>query len=107
MNTSTIVKLNRVWLMDGMRQKATRKFQEFFANIQGKERGLNGFIILENDEDSTEVLVLTLWESQRYMDNYYSDSNKRLSNLVEEVKPMFKKMPERINYKVASLELSK
>jgi hypothetical protein len=29
-----------------------------------------------------------------------------LSSLVDEVKPMFEKMPERITYNVASLELS-
>jgi heme-degrading monooxygenase HmoA len=92
--------------MDEMRDNATRKFREFFANIQGKEKGLKGFIILENDEDRNETLILTLWESKRDMDNYYSDTNKRLSSLVEEVKPMFKKMPERVTYHVASLELS-
>jgi heme-degrading monooxygenase HmoA len=91
--------------MDGMREKATRKFREFFATIQGKEKGLKGFIILENDNDRNETLILTLWESKRDMDNYYSDTNKRLSSLVEEVKPMFIKMPERITYNVASLEL--
>ena len=40
------------------------------------------------------------------MDNYYSNTNERLSSLVDEVKPMFEKMPERITYNVASLELS-
>jgi heme-degrading monooxygenase HmoA len=103
--SSIIVKLNRVTLKDGMREKATRKFKEFFATIQGKEKGFKGFIILENEEDSHETLVLTLWESKGDMDNYYSNTNKRLSSLVDEVKPMFEKMPERITYNVASLEL--
>lgn len=105
MNTTT-VKLNRVRIKDGMREDATTKFREFFATIQGKEKGLKGYIILENDEDSNETLILTLWESKRDMDNYYSDANKRLSNLVDEVKPIFEKMPERITYNVISLELS-
>jgi heme-degrading monooxygenase HmoA len=104
-NSSIIVKLNRVTLKDGMREKATRKFKEFFATILGKEKGFKGFIILEN-EDSHETLVLTLWDSKGDMDNYYSNTNKRLSSLVDEVKPMFEKMPERITYNVASLELS-
>jgi heme-degrading monooxygenase HmoA len=103
--SSIIVKLNRVRLKDGMRERASRKFKEFFATIQGKEKGFKGFIILENEEDSHETLVLTLWESKGDMDNYYSNT-KRLSSLVEEVKPMFEKMPERITYNVASLELS-
>jgi quinol monooxygenase YgiN len=104
-NSSIIVKLNRVTLKDGTREKA-RKFKEFLATIQGKEKGCKGFIILENEEDSHETLVLTLWESKGDMDNYYSNTNKRLSSLVDEVKPMFEKMPERITYNVASLELS-
>jgi len=87
-----------------MREKATRKFREFFATIQGKERGFKGYIILENDEDSNETLVLTLWTSKERMDNYYSNANDRLSSLVEEVKPMFEKTPERISYNVASLD---
>ena len=99
-----MLKLNRVRLRDGMREKATRKFREFFATIQGKERGFKGYIILENDEDSNETLVLTLWTSKERMDNYYSNANDRLSSLVEEVKPMFEKTPERISYNVASLD---
>ena len=87
-----------------MREKATRKFREFFATIQGKERGFKGYIILENDEDSNETLVLTLWTSKERMENYYSNANDRLSSLVEEVKPMFEKTPERISYNVASLD---
>jgi hypothetical protein len=41
------------------------------------------------------------------MDNYYSDTNYSLSNLVEEVKPMFEKMPERISYNVVLFDLTK
>jgi heme-degrading monooxygenase HmoA len=105
-DSSIIVKLNRVALKHGMREKATRKFNEFFATIQGKEKGFKGFMILENEEDSHETLVLTLWNSKGDMDNYYSNTNKRFSGLVDEVKPMFEKMPERITYNVASLDLS-
>ena len=106
MDSSIIVKLNRVTLKHGMREKATRKFKEFFATIQGKEKGFKGFMILENEKDSHETLVLTLWNSRGDMDNYYSNTNKSLSSLVNEVKPMFEKMPERITYYVASLDLS-
>ncbi len=107
MDSSIIVKLNRVTLKDGMREKATRKFKEFFATILGKEKGFKGFIILENEEDSHETLVLTLWDSKGDMDNYYSNGNSSLSSLVEEVKPMFEKMPERISYNVVSLDVTK
>ena len=36
-----------------------------------------------------------------------SDGNSSLSSLVEEVKPMFEKMPERISYNVVSLDVTK
>jgi hypothetical protein len=50
---------------------------------------------------------LTFWKSKEDMDNYYSNTNYSLSNLVQEVKPMFEKMPERISYNVAIFDLTK
>jgi hypothetical protein len=50
---------------------------------------------------------LTFWGSKGDMDNYYSTGNSSLSSLVEEVKPMFEKMPERITYNVVSLDVTK
>lgn len=105
MNTINFVKLNRVRLRDGMRDRATTKFREFFASIQGKVSGFKGYTILENNNDNKETLVLTFWGSKEDMDNYYSNGNSSLSSLVEEVKPMFEKMPERITYNVVSLDV--
>jgi heme-degrading monooxygenase HmoA len=107
MNTINFLKLNRVRLRDGMRDKATTKFKEFFANIQGNVNGFKGYTILENDEDTNEMLVLTFWKSKEDMDNYYSNTNYSLSNLVQEVKPMFEKMPERISYNIVLFDLTK
>lgn len=107
MNTINFLKLNRVRLRDGMRDKATTKFKEFFANIQGNVNGFKGYTILENDEDTNEMLVLTFWKSKEDMDNYYFNTNYSLSNLVQEVKPMFEKMPERISYNIVLFDLTK
>jgi heme-degrading monooxygenase HmoA len=107
MYTINFVKLNRVRLKDGMRQNATTKFREFFASIHGKVSGFKGYTILENSDDNNETLVLTYWRSKEDMDNYYSNGNSSLSSLVEEVKPMFEKMPERISYNVVSLDVTK
>lgn len=107
MNTINFLKLNRVRLRDGMRDKATTKFKEFFANIQENVNGFKGYTILENDEDTNETLVLTFWKSKEDMDNYYSNTNYSLSNLVQEVKPMFEKMPERISYNIVLFDLNK
>lgn len=106
MNTINFVKLNRVRLKDGMRQKTSTKFREFFASIHGKVSGLKGYTILENSDDNNETLVLTYWGSKEDMDNYYSNGNSSLSRLVEEVKPMFEKMPERISYNIVSLDVT-
>lgn len=107
MNTINFVKLNRVILRDGMRENASTKFGEFFASNQEKVSGLKGYTILENSDDKKETLVLTFWGSKVDMDNYYSNGNSSLSSLVEEVKPMFEKMPERITYNVVSLDVTK
>lgn len=90
-----------------MRENASTTFREFFASIHGKVSGLKGYTILENSDDNNETLVLTFWGSKADMDNYYSNGNSSLSNLVEEVKPMFEKMPERITYNVMSLDVTK
>ena len=105
MNAINFVKLNRVRLRDGMRETATTKFREFFASIQGNVNGFKGYTILENSDDNKETLVLTFWKSKADMDNYYSNGNSSLSSLVEEVKPMFEKMPERITYNIVSLDV--
>jgi quinol monooxygenase YgiN len=107
MNTINFVKLNRVRLRNGMRESVTTKFREFFASIHGKVSGFKGYTILENSDDNNETLVLTFWGSKEDMDNYYSNANSSLSSLVEEVKPMFEKMPERITYNVMSLDVTK
>ena len=107
MNTINFIKLNKVRLKDGMRHNATTKFREFFASIHGKVSGFKGYTILENSDENNETLVLTYWGSKEDMDNYYSNGNSSLSSLVEEVKPMFEKMPERITYNVVSLDVRK
>lgn len=106
MNTINFLKLNRVRLRDGMRNKSTTKFKEFFANIQGNVNGFKGYTILENSDDNNETLVLTFWKSKADMDNYYSNGNSSLSSLVEEIKPMSEKMPERITYNIVSLNVT-
>ena len=107
MNTVNFVKLNRIRLKDGMRDTATTKFREFFASMSKKVSGLKGYTILENSEDNRETLVLTFWGTKVEMDDYYSNGNSNLSSLVDEVKPMFEKMPERITYDIVSFDVTK
>ena len=56
-------------------------------------------------ENGKGTVVLTFWENKEDMENYYSNENKILSELVDKVKPMFEQMPERSDYKIAVFEI--
>ena len=104
-NNLEYIKHNRVRLKEGFQNKVTEIFKDFFENIKGTVKGLNGYAILENIEDDRETIVLTFWETRNDMENYYSNDNNILSDLVEIVKPMFEQMPERSDYKIALFEV--
>jgi heme-degrading monooxygenase HmoA len=85
------------------RDKGTRMFIEFFASIKKEEAGkeMRGHMILDGTSDLHESIVLTFWETREDMDQFYSQQNKALSNLVERAKTLFEKMPERTDYAVS------
>lgn len=87
------------------RDKGTKMFIEFFANIKKEEAGkeMRGHMILDSTSDLQESIVLTFWETKEDMDKFYSPQNKALANLVERAKPLFEKMPERTDYAVSEL----
>ena len=104
-NSLEYIKHNRVRLKEGSQKRVTEIFKEFFKNIKGTVKGLKGYAILENIENDRETIVLTFWDNKEDMENYYSKDNKILSDLVDKVKPMFEKMPERSDYKIALFEI--
>lgn len=67
---------------------------------------MKGYAILENIENDRETVVLTFWDKKENMVNYYSEDNDRLRDLVEKVKPMFERLPERNSYKISSFEIN-
>ncbi|HYY71907.1 MAG TPA: antibiotic biosynthesis monooxygenase [Nitrososphaeraceae archaeon] len=99
------IKINRVRLKEGSQKKATEIFKEFFESIKGTVKGLKGYAILENIENDKETIVLTFWDNREDMENYYSRDNNILYDLVNKVKPMFEKMPERSDYKIALFKI--
>jgi heme-degrading monooxygenase HmoA len=99
------IKLNRVRLKAASQKKVKEIFKEFFEDIKGTVKGLNGYAILENIENDRETIVLTFWKTREDMEKYYSKDSKILSGLVEKVKPMFEQMPERSDYKIALFEI--
>ena len=99
------IKHNRVRLKEGTQKKGTEIFKEYFENMKGTVKGLKGYAILENIENDRETIVLTFWETREDMENYYSEDNNILSDLVKKVKPMFEQMPERSDYKIVLFKL--
>jgi len=89
------------------REEGVKIFNEFFQNLRKKEKGIEmkGHIVLESLSDPKEAIVLTFWETRDVMDRFYSPENTILSNLVERVKPLFEKMPERTDYRVTELSM--
>jgi len=81
-------------------------FNEFFANIEKENREMKGHIILESMSDPQEAIVLTFWETKDEMDMFYSLQNSSLTNLVERIKPLFEKMPERTDYAVSEIYMT-
>ena len=98
-------KHNRVRLTEGKRDEITKMFIEFFNEMEGKTKGMEGYIIMDNIEDLNESIVITFWNSKRDMDTYYQPHNKALSNLIEKAKLSFEQMPERSSYSISNLKM--
>ncbi|MDQ6668817.1 MAG: hypothetical protein M3Y53_11425 [Thermoproteota archaeon] len=43
---------------------------EFFGKLEGKVKGIKGFLITDNLKDSQESTVLTFWETKGDMDAF-------------------------------------
>ena len=98
-------KHNRVRLKEGKRDEITKMFIEFFNEVEGKTKGMEGYIIMDNIEDSNESIVITIWNSKQDMDTYYQSHNKALSDLIEKAKLSFEQMPERSSYSISRLKM--
>lgn len=86
------------------REDGIQMFNGFFKTIEkDKEQKMKGHIILESLSDPKEAIVLTFWETKDDMDRFYSPQNSSLENLVERVRPLFEKMPERTDYSVSEV----
>lgn len=100
------VKLNIVHLKKGKREKNTELLWEFFEKINGKVKGMKGFLVLNNLQDSQETIVLTFWETKEDMDEYYLPDNNVLSDFIEKAKSNFDGYPVRKDYVVSKLNIS-
>jgi heme-degrading monooxygenase HmoA len=105
MSKTEYAKYNRVHFRSSEdREMGINTFIEFFKSIKEEEgKEMNGHIILRSMSEPQEAIVLTFWKTKHDMDRFYSGENRSLANLVEKVKPLFEKMPERTDYAVSEL----
>jgi heme-degrading monooxygenase HmoA len=75
-------------------------FFQFLGSLEGKVKGLKGFLVMNRTSDENEMIVLTLWESEYDMDVFYHPSNKAFSEFVDRASPLFESKP-RIDYAVS------
>ena len=99
------VKHNKARLRAGKREESTKMLLEFFNKLEGKVKGMKGFLVMDNTKDAQESIVLTFWKTKEDMDAFYSPYNKTLANFVETAKPSFEHMPERNDYQISSIEI--
>jgi len=88
-----------------MREESTRRLVQFFKNLEGKVKGMKGFVIMDSIGDSQESVVLTFWETRDNKDSFYKPDNKDLADFVESAKILFEQMPERNDYVVSSFKI--
>jgi quinol monooxygenase YgiN len=99
------VKYNKVLVKQGKRNDSTKAILEFFKEVQTQESKMTGYVVMDSLEDSSESIVLTFWGSKEDMDSFYQPENHLLSGLVEKLKPSFKILPERRDYKVSDFKI--
>lgn len=104
-NKIRCVKHNRARIKIGRRDESTNALLDFFRNLQGKVKGLQGYVVMDNMKDEQESLVLTFWQTKEDMDAFYRPDNEVLTKFVENAKPFFDQMPERTDHLVKEFRL--
>jgi heme-degrading monooxygenase HmoA len=95
------VKRNDVRLKTGTSEEFNKILFQFLGSIEGKVKGLRGFVVMNHTTDENEMMVLTLWESEYDMEVFYHPSNKAFSEFVDRASPLFESKPERTDYAVS------
>jgi heme-degrading monooxygenase HmoA len=78
---------------------------QFLGNLEGKVKGLRGSVVMNRISDESEMIVLTLWESEYDMEVFYHPSNRAFSEFVDRASSLFESKPERTDYAVSSLRI--
>ena len=99
------VKHNKLSLKTNKREESTKMILELFKELEGKQSGMRGFVVMDAIQDLQESVVLTFWETKEDMDAFYKLENKALYDLVEKLTPSFEQLPERKDYQVAKIKV--
>ena len=95
------VKRNDVRLKTGRSEEFNKILFQFLESLQGKVKGLKGFVVMNRINDENEMIVLTFWETEHDMEVFYHPSNRAFSEFVDRASPLFESKPERTDYAVS------
>jgi heme-degrading monooxygenase HmoA len=100
------VKRNDIRLKAGKGEEFNKILLQFLGSLEGKVKGLKGFVVMNRTSDENEIIVLTLWETEHDMEVFYHPSNRAFSKFVDRASPLFESKPERTDYAVSSFRIS-
>jgi heme-degrading monooxygenase HmoA len=102
-NIQTIkyVKRNDVRLKTGKTEEFKKILFQFLGSLDGKVKGLKGFMVMNRTNDENEIIVLTLWETEYDMEVFYHPSNRAFGEFVDRASPLLESKPERTDYAVS------
>ena len=95
------VKRNDVRLRSGKSEEFNKILFQFLESLQGKVKGLKGFVVMNHTTNENKMIVLTLWETEYDMEVFYHPSNRAFSEFVDRALPLFDSKPKRIDYAVS------
>jgi heme-degrading monooxygenase HmoA len=105
MHNVKYIKRNDIRLKTGKTEDFNKILLQFLGNLEGKVKGLRGSVVMNRISDESEMIVLTLWESEHDMEVFYHPSNRAFSEFVDRASSLFESKPERTDYAVSSLRI--
>ena len=105
MHNVKYIKRNDIRLKTGKTEDFNKMLLQFLGNLEGKVKGLRGSVVMNRISDESEMIVLTLWESEHDMEVFYHPSNRAFSEFVDGASSLFESKPERTDYAVSSFRI--
>jgi heme-degrading monooxygenase HmoA len=99
--TVKYIKRNDVRLKTGKTEEFNKILLQFLGSLEGKVKGLKGFVVMNRTSDENEIIVLTLWETEYDMEVFYHPSNRAFGEFVDRASPLLESKPERTDYAVS------